>query len=1155
MAPDINSLKLERLIAYCDTATNATELMVIHKGKVVAEWRNDCDSVFMKTASMVKSWTGLLTGILIDQGIIDSVDAPVSKYLPDWEPAVENNITIRHLLTMTAGIDRRSGSSGILAENDMKKYLLDFKPDTLPGVRFAYSNESVQLLGMVIESATGESANAVFHKYLFGPLEMDSTNLVSDRAGNDIVFGGTITTIRDAAKIGLLMMQNGRYKGEQIISENWLKASTSPGHLASFYGYLWWIDNTPGLKNFAATGDGGQLTIVFPDLDLIFLRRQSCYPHGGHQMPWMGPAFLEMIADIVNTPSNSADNIPVIESTTSSIDIRDGEKLQKNNWNLAPEVKPDVYTAGLINGKPHTVTFYTDIDSISFFVELGKKYDFIIKWGDKLCYQQIEGQAYEHPVNFDEDYQEATRGKIFVRIPQVYEMVNIAIAISEYGREQKYKVYKSSDYYQKVMDWFGEYDKHPFIQKLDSVFELNGNYYASYKMNGYAFNFDDNGVIHRSKVYNRTGFRDQKDNKLLPFLKEMQDFADKTEFLDFYNQNKAIYDAQITVYRDSIGLDEMQRWLEKNFPGNSAYDTYNIIFSPLVGGSQSSTWFESNGFKELQPHVNFPYYAALKGLLPLSKVAEYCFRGNIVFTEINHGYINPEGDKYYEKIAQAISNRDAWVEASKGANYYSGNSLFNEYMNWALINLRITDYVSEDEQDKLIKNVERTMVKGRGFLKFEEFNHFLLTKYRERNDTTTIADLYPQIIEWFDKQNDNFLKQRIIELCSPIQSIDFSDENYSDLDFLKEVLKDNRVLILGEPSHGDGSVFSAKNRIIKFLHREMDYDVLVFESGFYDLYGSNEADLTESEFLELAEKNVFRVWSQSNEAWPILKYASETSLGSNPLLLSGMDIQFTTKESDYTSELLQFLEKNELLDREKDEAFHYILKKLLNDHLFTPDSLSQQEFINRLDFLEGKIQKICSVSQGEISVENEFWLQNIKNIRALALTPWNQDLGYRERQMADNLIWLADRKYPDKKIIVWVASVYSFTNRETINTMKPDFNYSGQSMGDLLSKRFNKQLYNLAFTANEGEYGAFYWNNTSKKLDPPNKFSMEYYLESTKLNYCWLDFSTINKTEQILRQNIVARPLGYSEMRADWTRICDGIFYIKSMEPSTKRNN
>jgi hypothetical protein len=452
-------------------------------------------------------------------------------------------------------------------------------------------------------------------------------------------------------------------------------------------------------------------------------------------------------------PKIQEEDHPTMISKTGMVRILDDNSGESTNWGLAPEIKPDIYKVGLINGETSKITFISDIDSLSFDVELGKTYDFVIDWDGKKCYQQIIGVYYIPAANFSLEYQEATKGKIFVSIPEVYEMVNIGIAISEFGKKEKYMIYKKSNYYQSVINWFTKFEEHPFIKKLDSVFEINRNYYHSYKMNGYAFYFDKEDEIKRSTVFDRTGFRDQKENKLVPFLEEMADFSKVSRFRDFYQENKGVYERQIGVYTDSIGIREMQEWLQKQFPGNSAYDTYNIIFSPLVYGNQSSTWYESNGFKELQPHVNFPYRESISRLLPISKTAEYIYRGNIVFTELNHGYINPEADKYSEQIRNAISNRDIWVDKAKGPSYYGGNSLFNEYMNWVLINLRIIDYVSLNEQDKLIDNVVRMMVNNRGFLKFKEFNQFLVALYRKKEEKITVADLYPQIIAWFEENN------------------------------------------------------------------------------------------------------------------------------------------------------------------------------------------------------------------------------------------------------------------------------------------------------------------------------------------------------------------------------------------------------------------
>ena len=445
-------------------------------------------------------------------------------------------------------------------------------------------------------------------------------------------------------------------------------------------------------------------------------------------------------------------DLPVIKSNADVVSIQDGANLKKNSWSLAPEAKPDVYEAELVDGKPHKVTFMTDVDSISFEVEEGKKYDFIIRKGDALCYTQIVGVRFTPPAVFDEKYKAARKGKTFIDIPEVYELVNVAIAMTPTGINDKNLVYQNSDYYKAVRAWFDRYQNHPLLAALDA--ELKKQQYFNLKMNAYAFEFDKKGKIVPGKVFDRTGWG--KTNTLRPFLEQLQSFSDTTEFRKFFKKNKKTYDQQITFYRDTADIAEMKRWLDKNFPASNDYDTYNIVFSPLVAYNQSTNWFESNDFKELQPHVNFPYpqdWARYAKDNKMSEKAQIIFRGNIVFTEINHGYINPEADKYADRIAKAISRRDFWVDKKMGANYYGGNAAFNEYMNWALVSLRIVDYVPAAEQDALVAAIDEMMTKRRGFPQFAKLDKFLIDLYKNRKSGQTLADLYPQIIEWFEQNN------------------------------------------------------------------------------------------------------------------------------------------------------------------------------------------------------------------------------------------------------------------------------------------------------------------------------------------------------------------------------------------------------------------
>jgi hypothetical protein len=463
---------------------------------------------------------------------------------------------------------------------------------------------------------------------------------------------------------------------------------------------------------------------------------------------------IAIILAVFAVSANAQEKLPVIKSTSSIVSIHDGEQYRANIWRLVPEIKPDVYEAQLKDGKPHRVTFITDLESISFWVELGKKYDFIIQRGDELCYTQILGVKYTPAAVFDQKYQQMYRGKMIVEIPEVYELVNIAIAMTPIGIEDRNLVYKDSDYYKRMREWFDKYKDHPLLSTLESELRQDLGRYFSLKMNGYSFEFDAQGRIVQSKVYDRTGFRGDSRNMLRPFLPLLQSFSDDTKFREFYKQNSAFYQEQIAFYRDTANIAEMKRWLDKNFPTSSGYDTYKIVFSPLVAYNQSTTWFESNGFRELQPHVNFPYPQDVKrSYEPGSEAGMNVFRGNIVFTEINHGYINPEAEKYADRILKATSNRNQWVSTSRPTGYYAGIGTFNEYMNWGLVSLRLIDYAPKDEQAKMIAAVDNMMSNRRGFPMFTEFDKFLVNLYRTRPAGTTVADLYPQIIAWFERNN------------------------------------------------------------------------------------------------------------------------------------------------------------------------------------------------------------------------------------------------------------------------------------------------------------------------------------------------------------------------------------------------------------------
>ncbi|MEF8797031.1 MAG: serine hydrolase [Salinivenus sp.] len=291
--PDTMGLSAEALRAHLDRCkeSGAFGCLVAYRGRVVQEWyRIEHRSPFVGTASAVKSWTGLLTGMLIADGAIDSVGVPVAKWIPEWTPGARAGVTIRHLLTMTSGLSDRTGrrmtipspdsatdasppdEAGVVAAKNTTGYVLDLPLDGPPGQRFSYSNEGVQLLSPILERAAGMPLARYARERLFAPLGMDRTRLRVDEYYNTVTFGSAETTLSDFARIGQLMLNEGRWNGTQIVPASWIERSTTPTEATPNYGFLWWIDQKRG--NYAATGSLDNVCIVVPELNLVVARMQ-----------------------------------------------------------------------------------------------------------------------------------------------------------------------------------------------------------------------------------------------------------------------------------------------------------------------------------------------------------------------------------------------------------------------------------------------------------------------------------------------------------------------------------------------------------------------------------------------------------------------------------------------------------------------------------------------------------------------------------------------------------------------------------------------------------------------------------------------------------------------------------------------------------------
>ena len=252
--------------------------------------------------SVSKSITSLCVGIAIDKRFINSVHDSIFDYLPDYQhlKTEENkHITIEHLLTMTSGLQWAEWNAPLSSmKNDQiaiwfhEKGPVDFvlrRPMVAPpGKHFTYSGGNIELLGVIVANATKMAFEDFSEKYLFEPLGIDSAywHLIYP-TGEVSGAGGLRATPREMIKIGIMMLNDGIWKGEQIIPKNWVEKSRYPfpginginvpgEDLKDMgYSYTWWTKkiNHRGRKIdwYSANGWGGQKIIALPELSVVIV--------------------------------------------------------------------------------------------------------------------------------------------------------------------------------------------------------------------------------------------------------------------------------------------------------------------------------------------------------------------------------------------------------------------------------------------------------------------------------------------------------------------------------------------------------------------------------------------------------------------------------------------------------------------------------------------------------------------------------------------------------------------------------------------------------------------------------------------------------------------------------------------------------------------
>jgi CubicO group peptidase (beta-lactamase class C family) len=279
---------------------DVTGLLILHQGEIVYETyqRGNDENTRWMSMSVVKSITALLIGAAIQDGHIVSIDEPIVTYLPQLKGSAYDGVTVRQLLLMSSGAgwnetytdpasDRRRMLEAQIAQQPGSiLHLMAGLPRVAdPGTRWNYSTGETQVAGALLHAATGQWLADYLSATLWKPLGMqsDASWWLESPDGLEIGGSGLSATLRDYARIGLFMLDDGVIDGRRVLPEGWMQQAGSSHTIGGErvdYGYMLWPLHG---RSYSAVGIFGQFVFVDPDAQLVVAMWSAQSKPGGKE--------------------------------------------------------------------------------------------------------------------------------------------------------------------------------------------------------------------------------------------------------------------------------------------------------------------------------------------------------------------------------------------------------------------------------------------------------------------------------------------------------------------------------------------------------------------------------------------------------------------------------------------------------------------------------------------------------------------------------------------------------------------------------------------------------------------------------------------------------------------------------------------------------